>query len=159
MYGAPGDHGWPEHVVNAWTPGNPENSPYRAYRVSRAGDGPPVSALVRDPRSSARVWSRHGGYPGEEWYMEFHKIRWPGGLKFWRVSAPGSDLGAKQPYEPQRALALAVEHGRDFARLLGELAAREEGNMRGEGVVVAPFDTELFGHWWFEGPEFLTSMW
>ena len=26
---------------------------------------------------------------------------------------------------------------------------------RRDGVIVAPFDTELFGHWWFEGPDFL----
>src|SRR4029077_10689298 len=47
-------------------------SPYHAYRVSRAGRGA-VAALVRDPRSSMQIWSRHQGYPGDEWYLEFHK--------------------------------------------------------------------------------------
>src|SRR5256884_1422273 len=56
-------------------------SPYRAYRVSGRGVRPSVAALVRDPRSSMQIWSRHQGYPGDEWYLEFHKIRWPGGLK------------------------------------------------------------------------------
>src|SRR6266576_4457818 len=60
-------------------------SPYRGYRVSGRGVRPTVAALVRDPRSSMQIWSRHQGYPGDEWYLEFHKIRWPGGLKLWRV--------------------------------------------------------------------------
>ena len=54
-------------------------SPYRAYRMP--GSGPLLAALVRDPRSTRQVWSRHEGYPGDEWYLEFHKMRWPGGLK------------------------------------------------------------------------------
>jgi 1,4-alpha-glucan branching enzyme len=131
----------------------PTRSPYRSYRILTGRSGQHLAALVRDPRSSARVWSRGEGYPGDEWYLEFHKIRWPGGLKLWRVSGPGSDLGAKRPYEPERARARASEHGRHFARLLGETAAGEsEGR---EAVVAAPFDTELFGHWWYEGPEFI----
>jgi 1,4-alpha-glucan branching enzyme len=159
LYGRRRELDWADDVAQAWTPGDARNTPYRAYRVSETGHGPSVAALVRDPRSSAQVWSRHGGYPGEQWYMEFHKTRWPGGLKFWRVSAPGSDLGDKLPYEPQRAFARAVAHGRDFTALLTEVAAREQACAGSPGVIVAPFDTELFGHWWFEGPEFLASMW
>ena len=158
-YGGPGRRGWPLAVANQWTPGDPDHTPYRAYRVNLPSDGPAVAALIRDPRSSAQVWSRHGGYPGEQWYLEFHKTRWPGGLKFWRVSAAGSDLGDKRAYDPQRAFALAVEHGRHFVSLLEQVAQREEAGVGGTGVIVAPFDTELFGHWWYEGPEFLTSVW
>jgi 1,4-alpha-glucan branching enzyme len=157
LYTHPAQRHWPEQVVNQWTPGDPANTPYRAYRVNAVDDAPPVNAFIRDPRSSAKVWSRHGGYPGAEWYLEFHKTRWPGGLKFWRVSAPGSDLGDKQPYQPRNAYSLAVEHGRDFVGLLHDVAGREWSN--GGDVIVAPFDTELFGHWWFEGPEFLASVW
>ena len=159
FYGSPARRGWPTDVANQWTPGDPRNSPYRGYRVNLPGDGAPVAALIRDPRSSAQVWSRHGGYPGEQWYLEFHKTRWPGGLKFWRVSASGSDLGDKLAYEPQRAFASAVQHGRHFASLLAEVAQREQPRVGDDGVIVAPFDTELFGHWWFEGPEFLASVW
>lgn len=160
VYGVPGEHGWPEHVVQQWTPGDARNSPYRGYRVSHdEGGETPVAALVRDPRSSAQVWSRHGGYPGEQWYLEFHKTRWPGGLKFWRVSAAGSDLGSKAVYAPGPAHSQAVLHGRHFAKLLHDVAARERARSPEHDVIVAPFDTELFGHWWFEGPEFLTSVW
>jgi 1,4-alpha-glucan branching enzyme len=134
------------------TPGG--RTPYRAYLVSRAGN-PPVLAYVRDPRSSMQVWSRHQGYPGDEWYLEFHKIRWPGGLKLWRVTGPDVDLGGKQPYDPGRAADRAVNHAAHFAGLLGAIAtdARADGD-----VIVAPFDTELFGHWWFEGVHFLGAL-
>lgn len=132
----------------------PARSPYQAYRVAhnRGQDGT-VAAYVRDPRASMQVWSRFEGYPGDESYLEFHKMRWPGGLKLWRVSAPGSDLGAKQAYDPGRAADRARGHAEHFAGILGDIAAAQ-GQPR-DGVIVAPFDTELFGHWWFEGPEFL----
>ena len=130
-------------------PTEPLRSPYRAYRVAHAT----VAAYVRDPRASMQVWSRFEGYPGDESYLEFHKMRWPGGLKLWRVTGPGVDLGAKQPYNPEAAAGRAREHANHFAHLLSSISADQSQNR--EGVVVAPFDTELFGHWWFEGPEFL----
>ena len=100
-----------------------------------------------------QVWSRFEGYPGDGVYLEFHKMRWPGGLKLWRVSGPNVDLGAKEPYDPGQALDRAHGHADHFAGLLGGIASAEAG--RRDGVIVAPFDTELFGHWWFEGPDFL----
>jgi len=131
-------------------------SPYETYRVSPIRAGKSVAALVRDPDSSMQIWSRDRGYPGDEWYLEFHKMRWPGGLKFWRVSGPSVDLGAKRPYEPKAAFARAVDHASHFAHLLAKVS-RTPGGRRG-GVIVAPFDTELYGHWWFEGLEFLGAM-
>ena len=138
-------------------PGGPAvRSPYVGYRVSPVRAGRSVGALVRDPGSSMQIWSRHHGYPGDEWYLEFHKMRWPGGLKFWRVSGPNVDLGAKRPYEPAPAFARAADHASHFAHLLASVPRIPGG--RGGGVVVAPFDTELYGHWWFEGVEFLGAM-
>ena len=130
-------------------PAEPLRSPYRAYRVAHG----PVAAYVRDPRASMQVWSRFEGYPGDESYLEFHKMRWPGGLKLWRVTGPGVDLGAKQPYNPEAAAGRARDHANHFAHLLSGISSDQSQNR--ESVVVAPFDTELFGHWWFEGPEFL----
>jgi len=129
-------------------------SPYRAYRVSRTARGS-VAALVRDPRSSMQIWSRHQGYPGDESYLEFHKIRWPGGLKLWRVSGANVDLGAKRPYEPRVALERAGGHASHFVHLLESIA--QEQRVDDQNVIVAPFDTELFGHWWFEGTDFLAA--
>jgi 1,4-alpha-glucan branching enzyme len=128
-------------------------TPYRPYVVSLDA-ARLVWALIRDPRSSMQVWSRHQGYPGDPEYLEFHKIRWPGGLKLWRVTGANVDLGGKQAYDPAVALGRADAHADHFAWLLGEIA-RETPD--GE-VVVAPFDTELFGHWWFEGVRFLGAL-
>ena len=131
-------------------------SPYRTYQVSPRAGNPPVVAFVRDPASTRQVWSRHGGFPGDGAYLEFHKIRHPGGLKFWRVTDAKADLGAKEPYEPNTARARAWAHAGHLEWLL-----REEGGAPvepGAGVIVAPFDTELFGHWWFEGVDFIADL-
>ena len=133
-------------------PSEPLRSPYRAYRVAHGA----VAAYVRDPRASMQVWSRFEGYPGDEWYLEFHKMRWPGGLKLWRVTGAGVDLGQKQPYNPEAGAGRARDHASHFAHLLEGVAADQAQNR--ESVVVAPFDTELFGHWWFEGPSFLAEV-
>lgn len=136
-------------------PAGSARSPYRAYGVGVGRGRADVVALVRDPCSSLQVWSRQQGYPGDEGYLEFHKIRWPEGLKLWRVSAPGSDLGAKQPYQPTRAVERAAQHAEHFAGVLAGIAARVGD---APGVIVAPFDSELFGHWWFEGLDFLEAL-
>jgi 1,4-alpha-glucan branching enzyme len=144
------------HDPGSASPGAVVRSPYRAYGVGSTAAGTGVATLVRDPRSSMQVWSRHQGYPGDEWYLEFHKIRWPGGLKLWRVTGSNVDLGAKRGYEPAAARERAAGHARHFAHLLAQIAAEPGTNRR--GVVVAPFDTELFGHWWFEGVDFLADV-
>lgn len=129
-------------------------SPYRAYDLAMAG--PPVSVLVRDPVSSLRVWSRYHGFPGDDGYLEFHKIRWPGGLKLWRVTGTQVELGAKQPYDPNVARARAHRHAGEFVALLVSLASAAQP--AGGEVIAVPFDTELFGHWWFEGVDFLGDL-
>lgn len=134
-----------------------QRSPYRAYQVgSRArGRGRPVHVLVRDPHTTAKVWNRHGGYPGDGRYLEFHKIRYPGGLKLWAVTDSQADLGQKAPYQPAAAREAATGHARNFREVLDHLDA---AHRRGDEVIGAPFDTELFGHWWFEGVEFLADL-
>ncbi len=149
LYGAEGGPAAGGEVVN---------SPYRAYRVAGSRGPTAVNAFVRDPVASRQVWSRQEGYPGDEWYLEFHKIRWPGGLKYWRVSAPGSDLGAKEPYDPLRAIERAGDHARHFVSLLGRLATHQPAGAPVSRVIAVPFDTELFGHWWHEGVDFLGQL-
>jgi 1,4-alpha-glucan branching enzyme len=144
-----------EHVAGDGRPFVASNSPYTTYRIHDVADHA-LAALVRDPRSSMQVWSRHGGYPGAAPYLEFHKIRWPGGLRLWRVSAPGSGLGDKEPYDPLAARHAAAAHAGHFLGLLDRIAG--EHAVSGGDVIVAPFDTELFGHWWFEGPDFLREV-
>ncbi|HEU4473535.1 MAG TPA: 1,4-alpha-glucan branching protein domain-containing protein [Gemmatimonadales bacterium] len=155
-----GIYGDPGGDRAAAAPGEPglsiaHRSPYAAYQVAhpRAAG---LAALVRDPRSSMQVWSRFQGYPGDGRYLEFHKMRWPGGLKLWRVTDGHVDLGGKQPYDREGALVAAGGHAEHFAGLLAEIAAGER--QRRDGVIVAPFDTELFGHWWFEGADWLEAV-
>lgn len=131
-------------------------SPYQAFLVTGEARGHGVAAFAREPRSSMQVWSRHHGYPGDEWYLDFHKIRWPGGLKYWRVTGPDVDLGEKGTYIPANAMGRVSDHADHFSWLLGQIQ-REEKVGPG-GVTMAPFDTELFGHWWFEGVDFLAAL-
>ena len=93
------------HVANEDGEWTATRSPYRAYRLTSQYTSRPVHAFVRDPNSSAQVWSKYHGYPGNGAYLEFHKIRWPGGLKLWRVTGRNVDLGGKEPYDPDAALA------------------------------------------------------
>ncbi|HEX9754763.1 MAG TPA: 1,4-alpha-glucan branching protein domain-containing protein [Gemmatimonadales bacterium] len=130
-------------------------SPYRTYEMAPSR-GEPVAVLVRDPQSSLRVWSRWQGYPGDAAYLEFHKIRYPGGLKFWRVTGLNVDLGGKEPYDPNVARARAWRHAHGLAAVLREVSAASMP--LGGDVIAVPFDTELFGHWWFEGVDFLADL-
>ncbi|MBI1722689.1 MAG: DUF1957 domain-containing protein [Gemmatimonadetes bacterium] len=143
------------HDVSSHAAPSVVRTPYRAYRMA-GGRARTVAAYVRDPRSSLQVWSRDLGYPGDASYLEFHKIRWPGGLKYWKVTGPQMDLGAKQPYEPAAARDRAAEHAVHFASVLASIAGDARGNSA--GVIAAPFDTELFGHWWFEGVDFIAGL-
>jgi 1,4-alpha-glucan branching enzyme len=121
-------------------------SPYQAYLAYPSG----VPFLARDEKSGTQVWSGKTGYPGDGWYLEFHKKHFPGGLRYWRITASGADLGDKQAYDPARALDRLEENAGHFVDSVAE--SLEEP---AEGIVVALYDTELFGHWWFEGPEWL----
>jgi len=132
------------------------HSPYRPYWIGEHGRRIAPRALIRDPRSSMQVWSRHGGYPGDGAYLEFHKIRQPGGLKMWRVTSETAGLGAKLAYEPELAGKQVLRHAKHFAKLLGRVGATVR--MQGGELIVAPFDTELFGHWWFEGVDFVEEL-
>lgn len=131
-------------------------SPYRPYWIGHHGRRLAPRALIRDPRSSMQVWSRHGGYPGDGAYLEFHKIRYPGGLKMWRVTSETAGLGDKLMYEPELASAQVLKHAKHFARLLSRVGDTVQRG--GAELIVAPFDTELFGHWWFEGVDFVEEL-
>jgi 1,4-alpha-glucan branching enzyme len=109
-----------------------------------------VPFLVRDEPSGTQVWSGKTGYPGDGWYLEFHKKHFPGGMRYWRISSSDADLGDKQPYNPVKIRERLEENSSHFVDSLQESLKGQK-----EGVIVALYDTELFGHWWFEGPEWL----
>lgn len=100
-----------------------------------------VIAFARDPGASQQVWSRTSGYPGDPAYLDFHHR--VNGRRVLKV--PGVS-----PWDPLAARARAQEHGRHFVQ------QREQ--TEGAEVIVAPYDAELFGHWWFEGPDFLEAV-
>ncbi|MDH7511642.1 MAG: DUF1957 domain-containing protein [Clostridiales bacterium] len=122
------------------------SSPYLPYLA----DPSRVPFFVRDDKSGAQVWSGKSGYPGDGWYLEFHKKHFPGGMRYWRITSNGADLGDKQPYDPGRIQERLDENAAHFVDSVAASLSGED-----EGVVAALYDTELFGHWWFEGPEWL----
>ena len=131
---------------------------YRPYYAESPDPEAHVAFFTRDPRTSVQVWSGDHGYPGDANYLEFHKKRWPGGNRYWRITGPKVDLGLKQAYDPAIALERTREHAKHFARITAETLERHGKNAPGIPVLTAPFDAELFGHWWFEGPEWLKNV-
>jgi len=132
-------------------------SPNEPYALAASG-GRKVAVLARDPRSSVQVWSADYGYPGDDSYLEFHRKRGRDGLRYWRVTDRRLSLGEKVPYDPIAARERADAHAEHFASIVLETLQDHREATGRPGVVVAPFDTELFGHWWFEGPRWLEAV-
>ena len=136
-------------------PVNEARSPYAPYRVaSRGGNGSAI-AFIRDPKMTLQVWSRDHGYPGDYAYLEFHKKHFPGGLRFWRITDSKGDLGTKILYDPKLAAekaGLQASHFAGLVRETSEAATKADGR---PALICSPYDAELFGHWWFEGPVWL----
>ena len=143
-------------VSPAPLPVSAKRSPYAPYRVaSRGGTGSAV-AFIRDPRTTLQVWSREQGYPGEFQFLEFHKKHHPGGLRFWRITDSANDLGSKQVYDPKLAAEKIGLQASHFVGLVKETV--EQASKGRQGLVCSPYDSELFGHWWFEGPLWLEQI-
>jgi 1,4-alpha-glucan branching enzyme len=139
-------------------PERPKKNFYQPYFADGPDREAQVAFFTRDPRTSAQVWSGDLGYPGDANYLEFHKKRWPGGNRYWRITGSKIDLGLKQPYDPAIALERTHEHAKHFVRITTETLERYGTNGVGAAILTAPFDAELFGHWWFEGPEWLKQV-
>ncbi len=133
--------------------------------------GPAVFA--RDRESSRQVWSASEGYPGHPAYRDFYcdigfdlpiEYIWPEsrmpairrftGLKYHRITGPGL---AKEFYDPADAYCIAQTHAAHFLEARRKQMT-ELQTVTSDPIVVVPFDAELFGHWWFEGPQFLESL-
>jgi 1,4-alpha-glucan branching enzyme len=142
---------------------------YGVFAPIRCPSG--LAVFGRDPDSSRQVWSSASGYPGDFDYREFYRdighdldlayigpyihpdgIRTDTGIKYYRITGKGEH---KDPYVPEWAERKAAAHAEHFLseriRQVQELAP----GMDRPPVIVAPYDTELFGHWWFEGPRWL----
>ena len=116
-----------------------------------------VAVLARHPRVSGQVWSALHGYPGDALYREFHRKDDVSGLRYWRVTDSSSGLDQKQTYDWDAAFDRTNSHASHFVSLVrAELEDHRRATGRG-GLLVAAFDLELFGHWWFEGVAWLGS--
>jgi len=129
-----------------------------------------IAVFGRDSESTRQVWSAQEGYPGDPYYREFYRdigyeldidyigpyivdgIRVDTGIKYHRITGRHPH---KQLYIPEMALQRAAEHAGDF--LFKKVSHIEYlcTSMKTAPVIIAPFDAELFGHWWFEGPLWL----
>jgi 1,4-alpha-glucan branching enzyme len=117
-----------------------------------------VVCFGRDLEVAYRVWSPTVGYPGDPAYRDFHTYDHPTGLKPSRVTGIEVAPEDKRPYEPASAAAVVERDAADFvSHVVGRL--RELKAQHGEPrLVVAAYDTELYGHWWHEGPAWLEAV-
>ncbi|WP_066637080.1 glycoside hydrolase family 57 protein [Desulfolucanica intricata] len=133
-----------------------------------------VAAFGRDIESSKQVWSKDEGYPGDFNYREFYRdigfdldfeyikpyihpdgIRVHTGIKYYRITGKTHD---KQPYDPWKADQMAAIHAGNFM-FNRELQVKHLTTLMDRPpVIVAPYDAELYGHWWFEGPQWLNYL-
>ncbi len=135
-----------------------------------------VFAFGRDVETSKQVWSSVAGYPGDFDYRDFYRdigfdldfdyirpyihpdgIRLYTGLKYYRITGK---TDRKEPYRVARAMRKAKEHAHDFINNRGLqlaflLETFKNQHLRLKPVITAIYDAELFGHWWFEGPDWL----
>lgn len=133
-----------------------------------------VAAFPRDVYTATWVWSSEQGYPAHPTYRDFYRdigydlpveyvrpyihddgIRIDTGFKYHRITGATDD---KELYDLDAGHAQAREHARDFHRRQAEHLGRLEQVLEGEPVITSPFDTELFGHWWFEGPIWIEEL-
>ncbi len=132
--------------------------------------GTGVACFGRDLESSRQVWSSIEGYPGDYNYREFYRdvgfdleyeyirpyihpdgVRINTGIKYYRIT--GSEN--KESYNPHLAREKASEHAGNFMFNREKQIEYLYDFMHKKPIIVSPYDTELFGHWWYEGPQWL----
>ena len=117
-----------------------------------------VVCFGRDLEVTYRVWSPKAGYPGHAHYRDFHTWAHEVGIKPARVTGKDVPPHEKAPYEPARAADTVQAHVKDFVdTVVARLRSLRERDGR-KALVVAAYDTELFGHWWHEGPQWLEGV-
>jgi 1,4-alpha-glucan branching enzyme len=134
-----------------------------------------IAAFGRDIESSKQVWSSVEGYPGDFYYRDFYRdvgfdldfdyvkpylhpdgIRVNLGIKYHRITGK---TNFKEPYNRQWALERAAVHAGNFLfnreKQVEWLANAFQDR---KPIIVAPYDAELYGHWWFEGPDWINYL-
>jgi len=135
-----------------------------------------VAAFGRDMESSKAVWSAVEGYPGDFNYREFYRdvgfdldyeyvrpyihtdgTRVQTGIKYHRITG-NVDLAFKQPYVRKWALDKAAEQAGNFMFNREKQIEHLHNYLGKKPIIISPYDAELFGHWWYEGPEWLNFL-
>lgn len=129
-----------------------------------------VAAFGRDMESSEEVWSPANGFPGNPQYREFYRdighelpleyiqpylegsVRVDTGIKYWRIT--GKE-GHKEFYDPYKAREQAAIDAGHFLHQRIHQVENLSTAMQRPPLIVSAFDAELFGHWWYEGPQWL----
>ena len=108
-----------------------------------------VAVFGRNDATGRQVWSPEAGYPGDPNYLEFHRKDADSGLHYWRVTGRAE----KEVYNPDWAHERVEDHAAHFVSLLNQEGGRTQNQShKTPPIIVSPYDCELFGHWWHEGP-------
>jgi len=118
----------------------------------------PVTIFGRDERTGLQVWSATHGYPGDFLYREFHRKDDQSGIQYWRITGADVDLGYKQLWSPEAAFAQVQPHADHFVNLVRGRLYDYQAATGEYGLIVSAYDTELYGHWWFEGVAWLKEV-
>ncbi|ALJ56875.1 1,4-alpha-glucan branching enzyme [Candidatus Xiphinematobacter sp. Idaho Grape] len=129
------------------------------------------ACFARDRESSKQVWSAREGYPGDPAYRDFYRDigydlpeeilsdylptrtqRRHTGIKYYSITGTSQK---KSLYCRSWAMETANAHAQNFMEARVRQMEKLSSFLPVDPIVVSPFDAELFGHWWFEGPEFL----
>ena len=125
----------------------------------------------RDMESSRQVWSSIDGYPGDFNYRDFYRdigyeanydyikpyiahngVRVHTGIKYHRITG---DTNNKDIYDIQWAKDSAERQAGHFLNSRTEQIENASHYMNKPPIVLCPYDAELYGHWWYEGPYWL----
>lgn len=129
-----------------------------------------IFAFGRDIEASSQIWSSQYGYPGDINYREFYRdiaytmpldyiapfiqkdgIRIDTGIKYNKITGNTEEKGI---YDRDIALEVSDNQASHFCSSRYD-QIKYLSSLAQDPIVVCAFDTELFGHWWFEGPDFL----
>ncbi len=139
-----------------------EKSPLKIFNVASSENVSNGTAKVfaRHHDISMQVWSGKSGYPGNPDYLDFHKQEYENKsrLRYWRVTDSEADMMYKQLYYPEWTEDKIDLQSNHYIHHLENSANYYKNNKYQDAVICTPFDTELFGHWWFEGPRFIKAV-
>ena len=131
--------------------------PLSQVRLQKTYKNQSLKVLIRHKSASDKVWSEKSGYPSHSAYLDFHKREFDSTLRYWKVTNHPEYTQEKYPYMMADAKKQAQIDAKEYVEYLEELALSYSEQVNETGVICLAFDTELFGHWWFEGPEFLSN--